>query len=124
MELNTISIQCDLTVFDGRLSYIRCAQQLLNVLVVLREPTNVLSVSVKELVEALSDGGKGVSARTVRGWLNLLAKNGAIKYKYSGKMIINPNYVFEGTEDEFVNALQAWESFKSDVAEVELKKAL
>ena len=119
-----ISTQCDLTVLDGRLSFIRPAQQLLNVLVNLRERGNFLNISVKELVEALSDSNRTVSARTVRGWLNLLAKSGAIKYKYGGKMIINPYYVFEGTEGELANAVRAWEEFKSDVAEVELKKAL
>lgn len=118
-------IECDLSIFDGRLSFIRCAQQLLNVLVFLRNTkTNTLQVKSKELVEALSDSGGTVSTRTVRGWLNILAKNGAIKYKYSGKMMINPNYVFMGTEDEFISALTAWEEFNSDVAEVELKKAL
>ena len=102
-----ISIQCDLSIFDGRLSYMRCAQQLLNVLVYLREQTtNSLHISAKELVSALSDAGGTVSARTVRGWLNILAKNGAIKYKYSGKMIINPYYVFDGTEDDFFSAVK------------------
>lgn len=123
--MNYKTIQCDLSVFDGRLSYMRCAQQLLSVLVFLRETqSNTLTVSTKELVEALSDSGGTVSARTVRGWLNILAKNGAIKYKYSGKMIINPYYVFDGTEDDFFSAVKRWEEFKSDVAEVEMKKAL
>ena len=123
-RMNTVSIQNDMSVFIGRLAYIRPAQQLLAVLSYLRDQTNELKTSVKELVEAISEDNRTVSARTVRGWLNLLAKNGAIKYKYSGKIMINPNYVFEGTEDEFISALQAWESFKSDVAEVEIKKAI
>ncbi len=124
MKSHNVSIQCDLSVFDGRLSYMRCAQQLLSVLVYLREPTNTLQISTKELIQALSDENKSVSARTVRGWLNILAKSGAIKYKYSGKMIINPHYVFDGTENDFFTAVKRWEEFKSDVAEVELKKAL
>lgn len=124
MKAELISINCDLSIFEGRLSYIRCAQQLLNVLVYLKDVNNLINVKVKELVTVLSDSNKSVSARTVRGWLAILAKNGAIKYKYSGKIIINPNYVFYGTAENFYSTVKVWEEFKSDVAEIEIKKAL
>ena len=108
--------QCDLTVFDGRLSYMRPAMQLLNVLVCLRDSDNTLKANVKTLVEAMSDANRKVSERTMRGWLMILAQNGAIKYKYGGKIIVNPLYVFNGSLQAYNSTVSNWNAFRSDVA--------
>ena len=116
---NNVSIKNNLSIFEGRLSYMRCAQQLLNVLVFLKDASNVVKANAKTLQSVLSDQHRTVCTRTIRGWLAILAKNGAIKYKYSGKAIINPRYDFEGTLEAYVKTCEDYENFKSDVAYVE-----
>ena len=124
MSLNVVSIKNDMSIFDGRLSYMRCAQQLLSVLVYLKKENNFISTNVKTLQSVLSDQHRTVCTRTIRGWLALLAKNGAIKYKYSGKIMVNPRYDFSGTLEDYVATCETYENFKSDVAEIEQKNAL
>lgn len=122
--MNRVSIKNEICIFDGRLSYIRCAQQLLQVLVYLKNSDNEINTSAKELQGALSDFNRTVSTRTVRGWLSLLAKNGAIKYKYSGRIIVNPRYDFDGSAEAYRQCVERYNNFKSDVAEIEQKNAL
>ncbi len=124
MNSNVVSIKSDLSIFEGRLSYMRCAQQLLSVLVFLKDGNNLISTNVKTLQSVLSDQHRTVCTRTIRGWLALLAKNGAIKYKYSGRIMVNPRYDFDGTLEDYVATCENYENFKSDVAEIENKNAL
>lgn len=128
MKENEIHINCDLSIFDGRLSYLRPALALLGIFVVFRKSklynpkTCILTMTRAQMIEALSDSRGKVADRTVKGWISLLCWNGAVKYKYEktradvpGKIMINPYYVFDGSESEFSEAVRRWEVFRSDI---------
>lgn len=101
----------DLSVFSDNFDYLRCATLLLNVLTFLRDKSNnTVSISAEELRSAVSDK-KTVSPRTLRGWLLILARCGAIKYN-GNDYVINPLYVFEGTEAQYRSAVARWNDFK------------
>lgn len=110
-------IMCDLTVFNGRFRYLKTAMLLLNVLVNLRAPDNTVNLTREDMLDAISDGTSAdYTDKSLKGWLTLLAKNGAIKYRDNAtKIMINPHYVFKGSNKEFYNVVMKWETFKSDV---------
>lgn len=116
--MNSVNIVCDLTVFDGRFAYIKPAMLFLNVLVNCRDKSNnVVKMDRQDMLEAVCDeNDKKVTERTLKGWISLLCMNGAIKYNYGTNVaIINPEYVFEGSQEEFNKALNNYKKFKSDV---------
>lgn len=106
----------DISVFDGRLGYISPALAMLAVLVALRDKrTNELRVTQTTLAVALSDKRRTVAKRTVTEWRRVLALNGCVKYRKGGFYILNPLYVFEGTQDEFALAVEMWNDYPSDL---------
>ncbi len=114
-------IICDLSVFSGRFKYLKNAMLLLQILVNCRQANNCLNISRQDMIEALSDGSEpAYTDKSVKGWLTLLAKNDAIKFRSNKKLqlyhlMLNPNYVFEGTTEDYANALKNWQLFKSEV---------
>ncbi len=113
-------IICDLSVLNGRFKYVKNAMLLLNVLInCCTLSTNLLEMNRQDMIEALSDGAEHeYTDKSIKMWLTLLAKNGAIKYrmgKYNYKIMLNPRYVFNGTQEAFDKALETWNKFKSDV---------
>lgn len=108
-----VSICCDLNVFDGRLNYLRSASLLLTILVFLRDvKTNKVQLTYSDGEEILKEKYKKVTQRTVRNWLRRLGQNGAIKRTYTGEIIINPFYVFEGSKQEHEACIESWNNFK------------
>lgn len=127
MKNEKICKNCEISAFDGRLSKFRSAVVLLCLLTELAksgdfgEQKNVVKIYRSELAKALEEDGKTVSDRTIKGWLLLLALNGAIKYKIQGYTANNPNeifispaFYFEGTQDEYRATVARWYAFKSD----------
>ena len=129
MKDEKIVKNCEISAFDGRLSRFRSAMTLLCLLTELEKidayssAKNVVKVYRSELAEALKENGKTVSDRTIKGWLLLLALNGAIKYKYQGygtgqpnAIFISPAFYFNGSAEEYEDALTRGATFRSDVA--------
>lgn len=107
----------DLSIFSDNFDYIRCATLLLNVLTFLRnKEDNTVNISAEELRSACSVK-KTISARTLRGWLLILTRCGAIKYN-NVNYIINPLYVFEGTEAQYRATVQRWNDFQTKTKSV------
>lgn len=98
----------DLSVLADKLSEIKPAMLLLNVYIQKRDELNRIYLTKQEIADVL-----GVKKRTVTNWIIKLAKSGAIKYRYSGSTRLNPFFSFEGTEEEYVKAIDEWESFES-----------
>ena len=106
---NLVSIY-DLSPISDSLKKISPAMGLLNVLMQICDDVNALQTSKNELADAL-----GRSRRTIADWIIRLCKSGAIKYKYSGALRLNPAIYYKGTEERYKKALIEWESFKSDI---------
>lgn len=68
-------------------------------------PKNQLSKYIKQYL--------GRQPRTVSSWLTVLVKNNAIKYHTDGTTLLNPNYFFNGSEENFELTLKRWETFKT-----------
>ena len=107
--MNKLNIY-DLSVLADNLHQIKSAMLLLNVYIQKRDVLNRIYLKKEEIANAL-----GVSKRTVTNWIIKLVKSRAIKYRYSGSTRLNPFFSFEGTEEEYVKAIQEWESFESCV---------
>lgn len=129
MKDEKIVKNCEISAFDGRLSRFRSAMTLLCLLTELEKneaysnSKNVVKVYRSELAEALKENGKTVSDRTIKGWLLLLALNGAIKYRYQSygtgqpnTIFISPLFYFNGSVKEYDETLKRWTTFRSDVA--------
>ncbi len=71
---------------------------------------NVVNTSKEELARALN-----VCPRTLKNWLYSLRQINVIKYKYSGKIQINPDIYFSGSEEQRKAALETFRAFKSDI---------
>lgn len=71
---------------------------------------NRVSRSKDDVARALN-----VSPRTVANWAHALVSAGLIKYKYSGSARLNPEFYFEGTNDNYEYALREFKSFRSDI---------
>ena len=115
----------DISIFDGRLSYIKPAMLLLNVLVRCKSSDNTVAIYKSDMVQAVSDNHRTVAPRTVQWWLERLAKNGAIKFraerhnvKAPALIIINPYYIFDGLSKDYAAVLEHWREFESDVEAV------
>lgn len=100
----------DLTSFGERIGEIKRALLILDVFVQIKDKHNRIHVSKRELSRAL-----GISYRTVSLHLEILAKNGAIKYRYSGTARLNPFFSFDGTAEDYEHAVSEWRSFRSDI---------
>lgn len=71
---------------------------------------NVVEISKEELARALK-----ICPRTLKNWLYSLRQIDVIKYKYSGKIQINPDIYFSGTDEQRKIALETYKAFKSDI---------
>lgn len=103
----------NLEPFADKLRQIKPAMVLLNVYMQKRDNLNRIECKKDDIAAAL-----GVARRTVTNWIIILARNGLIKYKYSGSARLNPFFSFDGSEDDFEQAKNEWYSFKSDIQEV------
>lgn len=100
----------DLSVFADRLKEIKPAMLLLNVYIQKRDSLNRIELKKDDIRAAL-----GVERRTVTNWILKLARNGAIKYQYSGSTRLNPFFYFDGTDEEFEQAKKEWREFQSAI---------
>ena len=106
---NSVSIY-DLSPISDFLSKILPAMGLLNVYMQMANETNRIDVKKTELAAAL-----GKSRRTISEWIRILARVGAIKYKYSGSACLNPFIYYKGTAQNYERAKETWNQFKSDI---------
>ena len=74
------------------------------------DDVNGIKTSKVELAAALNR-----SRRTIAEWIILLCKSGAIKYKYSGQVRLNPYFYYQGTAENHKKAISEWQNFKSDI---------
>ena len=70
----------------------------------------VVNKSKDELAKALN-----VCPRTIKNWLYALSAIGVVKYKFAGKVQINPSIYFTGSDEQRKDALRTYEAFKSDI---------
>lgn len=56
-----------------------------------------------------------VSAQTVGKYLKTFTECEMIKYKFSGKAIINPEFYYVGEPENLPKAIELYNNFKSDV---------
>ena len=56
-----------------------------------------------------------VCPRTVKNWLYALRRADVLKFKFSGKIMINPEVYFFGEDEQQKNALKLYSEFKSDI---------
>lgn len=70
----------------------------------------VLAASRRDLALELD-----VTPRTILNYAHALSDAGLIKYKFSGKLVINPELCFAGTKDIYEQALDQWKRFCSDI---------
>ena len=101
----------NLSIVSENLKEIKPAMLLLNIFMQKRDELNRIEVSKREISAALD-----IPVRTVARWLMLLAKNGLIKYKYSGSARLNPDFFYIGTAEDYEKALKEWHNFKSNIA--------
>ena len=102
----------DLLIFDDvQIEIISKSMLLLNLLVAMSSERNVVKVKKEKVATALSK-----SVRTVTNWIYVLCLAGAIKYKYRGEYMINPNFYFKGSEEVFKETLMQWKDFRCDVS--------
>lgn len=104
----------DLSVFGNRLQKMKSAMLLLNIYIQKCDEYNRIELKKNELADVL-----GKSRRTITNWIIILARNGAIKYKYSGSTRLNPFFSYNGTSEDYKKAQDEWRDFKSDIAEVQ-----
>lgn len=57
----------------------------------------------------------GVEKRTVKNWVKALSDVGAIKYKYSGSVRLNPKICFSGSQENFNKAVIEYDRFNGDL---------
>lgn len=56
-----------------------------------------------------------VDKRTVRNWVKALSDVGALKYKYSGLVRLNPKICFTGTQENYKKAVIEYDRFNGDL---------
>lgn len=100
----------NLAVLSERRAGLRPANTLFNYYVGKVDALNRAKISKEKIAKELN-----VSARTVSNWLHVLSAVNVLKYKYSGTMHLNPEIYFEGTKENFENALETFKRFKSDI---------
>ena len=100
----------DLTIFRDRIYKIQRALFMLDIFVQIKDGLNGLQIKKQAIATVLKK-----SYRSVSYWIEILAKNGAIKYCYSGSARLNPFFAFDGTAEQYAAAVELWYSFKSDI---------
>lgn len=95
----------DLSVVTEYLVDIRSAIVLLDIFKQKADALNQVFLSKKLLAKLLN-----VSSHTVSNWLRKLSKAGAIRYKNTEIIIVNPFLYFYGTEEDFIKAKQEYEN--------------
>lgn len=101
----------DLLIFDDvQVKRISKAMILLNLLIAMSNERNVVHVKKEDVASALNK-----SVRTVTSWIFVLCGAGAIKYKYKGEYMLNPNFYFKGSADVFEETKVEWTSYRCDV---------
>lgn len=100
----------DLSIFADKLAEIKSAMLLLNVYIQKRDALNRIELTKKGIANVLNK-----TPRTVANWILKLAKNGAIKYQYSGSTRLNPFFYFDGTQEEYAQAITEWENFQNNI---------
>lgn len=100
----------DLTTFGERIYKIQRALFLLDILVQIKDELNGLQINKQAIATVLKK-----SYRSVSYWIEILAKNGAIKYRYSGSARLNPFFAFDGTAADYDEAVREWFAFRSDI---------
>lgn len=99
-----------LDVLSERQPGLRPANTLFNVYVQKVDELNRAHVKKEKLANELN-----VTSRTVANWIRALVNVGAIKYKYSGEMRLNPDVYFDGATKNYKKALEEFKKFKSDI---------
>ena len=56
-----------------------------------------------------------ITPQTVGNYLHRFVAAGMLKYKYSGRARLNPEFYHVGQADELAEALELYKNFKSDV---------
>lgn len=69
-----------------------------------------VDIPKEELARALK-----VCPKTIKNWLYALRSADVLKYKYSGRIQLNPDVYFSGESDQRNNALNLYKAFKSDI---------
>lgn len=100
----------DLTIFGDRIYKIQRALFMLDIFVQIKDERNGLQINKQAIATVLKK-----SYRSVSYWIEILAKNGAIKYRYSGSACLNPFFAFDGNAEQYAAAVELWYSFKSDI---------
>lgn len=100
----------DLSIFGERLEKMKSAMLLLNIYIQKCDALNRIQIKKTDLADVL-----GKSRRTITNWIIILARNGAIKYKYSGSARLNPFFSFNGSKEDYALAQKEWNDFKSDI---------
>lgn len=71
--------------------------------------------NVIELSKSKISVGVGTSRQTVGNHIKRFAETGALKYKFSGKGMINPDFYYHGPEELRAQVKERYDRFKSDV---------
>lgn len=111
-KTNEVFTIYDISVIKN-LNDVRPAMQFLHVLTEICDVYGAIESSKTALAKAFD-----VTPHTISNWLRKLAKNGALKYKYSGITRLNPFFYFQGTQKDFDIAEQEYKAFKSDIKAV------
>ena len=105
MEKVKINQYSDL--FRGQKLGVRATKILYEYLIeVIDKKTNTTKVCRIELANIL-----GATDRTVKNYLRRLVELDALKYKFNGKIILNPKYYFEGEIRDFDKTIESYSKF-------------
>ena len=107
--MNDVNVK-NLTVLSERRPNLRPAVVLFHFLTEKADAMNCIHLSKGTLAQRFN-----VSDRTVANWLYALADVGALKYKYSGLIRLNPKIVYVGSKKNHKKALTEFETFRSDI---------
>lgn len=73
------------------------------------------SDNVIELSKSKISAGVGTSRQTVGNHIKRFCDTGALKYKYSGRGMFNPDFYYQGPEELRAQVKERYDRFKSDV---------
>ena len=74
------------------------------------DKNGAVSLEKEKIVKRL-----GISRQTVGKYINGFVTCGMMKYKYSGKAMFNPDFMYVGPEEERARVKEKYAEFKSDV---------
>ena len=97
-------------ILNERRKGLRPAVALFHYLTARADALGVVNATKEDLAKALN-----VCPRTVKNWLYALKNANVLKYKYSGKIQLNPDIYFSGTDEQRKIALETYKAFKSDI---------